>query len=284
MLEGSVEANGLKFAYLEEGSGPLVLLLHGFPDNAITWQRVIPALAEHKYRAVAPCMRGYAPTTAPQDGRYDPAALADDVAGLIDALNDGEPAFVVGHDWGASATYAAMALHPRKIRRAVTIALGPPGSWVRILERPELLRHAFHFWLFQIPGIAESAVSANNFALIEYLWKLWSPGHQDPEHIKRVKETLAWPNAVEQALGYYRAVLQFPVTHPEIARRMQAEPLTVPTLLVVGGNDRGHEMSEGQERHFAGEYRREVVAGAGHFVQREQAEVLTRLIVDWLKE
>src|SRR5437588_1670215 len=246
MLEGSVEANGLTFAYLEEGEGPLVLLLHGFPDNAITWQSVIPALAERGYRAVAPYMRGYPPTTAPEDGRYDPGALGDDVAGLIEALNDGEPAFVVGHDWGASATYAAIALHPQKIRRAITIALGPPGSWVRIVERPDLLHHAFHFWLFQVPGIAESAVRANNFALIEYLWNLWSPGHDDPEHIKRVRETLTWPNAVEQALGYYRAVLQFPMTHPEIAQGMQ-EPLTVPTLLVVAGNRRGQDRAGGPE-------------------------------------
>ena len=104
MKEGSVEANGLTFRYLEEGEGPLVLLLHGFPDNAMTWDRVMPGLADAGYRAVAPFMRGYPPSEIPADGRYDAAALAGDVAALIDALNDGRPAFVMGHDWGAIAT------------------------------------------------------------------------------------------------------------------------------------------------------------------------------------
>src|SRR5437773_2551635 len=151
MLERSVEANGLTFAYVEEGDGPLVLLLHGFPDNALSWDRVIPELAAAGYRAVAPYTRGYPPTSAPSDGRYDPAARADDVAALIDELNGGEPAFVVGHDWGASAAYATIVFHPEKLTKAVTVAIGPPGGTLRIFERPELLHHAFHFWLFQVP-------------------------------------------------------------------------------------------------------------------------------------
>src|SRR6266550_5467475 len=109
--ERSVEANGLQFACLESGDGPLVLLLHGFPDIASTWSQVIPVLTDSGYRVVAPFMRGYPPTDIPHDGRYDPAALGDDAAGLVNGLNDGEPAFVVGHDWGALATYAAINLH-----------------------------------------------------------------------------------------------------------------------------------------------------------------------------
>src|SRR5207249_598411 len=170
MKQGTVTANGLQFAYVEEGEGPLVLLLHGFPDNALSWDRVMPALAEGGYRAVAPYTRGYPPTDAPADGRLDPAARADDVAGLIDALNDGAPAFVVGHDWGANAAYATMVFHPEKLRRAITLAIGPPGSTLRIFERPELLHFAFHFWLFQVPVYSEMAVRANDFALIDYLW------------------------------------------------------------------------------------------------------------------
>src|SRR5437762_4904132 len=110
MGQGTVRAGGVEFAYLEQGDGPLVLLLHGFPDNALTWDRVASALAGAGYRTVAPFMRGYPPTELPSDGRYDAAALADDVAELIDELGDGGPAFVVGHDWGAFATYAASGL------------------------------------------------------------------------------------------------------------------------------------------------------------------------------
>jgi pimeloyl-ACP methyl ester carboxylesterase len=282
MKEGTVEANGVTFAYLEAGDGPLVLLLHGFPDNAMTWDRVMHSLAEAGYRVVAPFMRGYPPTGIPADGRYDSAVLAGDVAGLIEALGD-DLAYAVGHDWGAIATYGAVALYPEKIRRAVGIAIGHLGGLVRIFERPDLLHHAFHVWLFQVPGLSEQAVRHDDFAMIDYLWKLWSPGIEDAGHIKSVKETLSAPGAVEAALGYYRAILQFPLTHPELSQKVQFQPATVPTLTVFGGNDPGFARAEDDGRFFAAEHRVERVEGAGHFVQREQPEELTRLLLEWLK-
>jgi pimeloyl-ACP methyl ester carboxylesterase len=282
MNEGTVQANGLSFAYVEEGEGPLVLLLHGFPDNALTWDRVMPTLAGAGYRCVAPFMRGYPPTQHPADGRFDPAALADDVAGLVDALNGGEPAFVVGHDWGAIATYAAIGLHPEKIRRAVAIAIGHPGGVVRIFEHPELVHRAFHVWFFQLPGFSEQAVRANDFAMIDYLWRLWSPRLEDSEHVKRVRETLAQGDAVEASLGYYRALIQFQVTHADLAQRIQFEKATVPTLTIHGGDDPGSELAEGDAQFFTAEYRSEIVPEAGHFVQREQPERLTKLVTEWL--
>src|SRR5688572_24137197 len=96
----SVEANGLRHAYLSEGDGDLVLLLHGFPDHAPTFRHQLSALAKAGYRAVAPYLRGYAPTDPAPDGCYMTAAAADDAAGIIDALGGGS-AHVVGHDWGA---------------------------------------------------------------------------------------------------------------------------------------------------------------------------------------
>ena len=282
--ERLVEANGMRFATIEGGDGPLVLLLHGFPDTAWTWSYVMPPLIDAGYRVAAPIMRGYPPTEIPSDGRYDPAALADDVAGLVDALNEGEPAFVVGHDWGAIATYAAIGLRPEKLRRAVTISIGHPGGVTRIFEHPDLLRHAFHVWLFQLPGLSETAVRHDDLAMIDYLWNLWSPGIEDADHLKRVKETLAGPGAVEAALGYYRALVRFALTHPEESQRIQFTPATVPTLSIYGGNDPAARLSEGDERFFAAEHRAEIVDGAGHFVQRERPDELTTLVLEWLKE
>ncbi len=91
LREGTVKANGLEFAYLEQGQGPLVLLMHGFPDNAHTWSHQMPALAAAGYRAVAPFLRGYPPTQIPDGGYYDSATLATDARELILELNDGEP-------------------------------------------------------------------------------------------------------------------------------------------------------------------------------------------------
>src|ERR1700733_14905028 len=109
-----VDANGLKFAYFEEGKGPLVLLLHGFPDTAHTWDAVRPALAAAGYRAVSPFLRGYAPTEIPTGREYDPDPLGQDGLALIEALGE-RRAIGVGHDWGATAAYAAASLGPEKV-------------------------------------------------------------------------------------------------------------------------------------------------------------------------
>src|SRR5437667_12790605 len=117
-----VHANGLKFAYLEQGAGPLVLLLHGFPDTPQTWSDTRPALAQAGFRAVSPFMRGYVPSEIPAQPAYDSDTLGRDVLGLIEALGE-QSAFVVGHDWGASAAYSAVGLQPDRIRMLVTVAI-----------------------------------------------------------------------------------------------------------------------------------------------------------------
>src|SRR5437764_3909097 len=106
---GSVSAHGISFHYLELGAGPLVLCLHGFPDYAFTYRYLLPVLAAAGFRGVAPFMRGYAPTTAAPDGRYQSVLLAQDTVALIVALG-AERACLVGHDWGAQATYGAAVL------------------------------------------------------------------------------------------------------------------------------------------------------------------------------
>src|SRR3954451_15314837 len=185
--QGTIRANDLDFAFIEAGEGPLVLLLHGFPDNPWTWSHQLPALAASGYRAVAPLLRGYAPTQMPSDGRYDPAALADDVAGLVDALGDG-PAFVIGNDWGAISTSAAAALRPEAVRRAVTINVGHPATFLSTLLHPRQIHHIFHFWFFQLGPLAVEAVKADDMAFVDYLWDHWSAeGHSDREHVEHVK-------------------------------------------------------------------------------------------------
>jgi pimeloyl-ACP methyl ester carboxylesterase len=105
----SVTAGGLEFGYLSDGpeDGPLALLLHGLPDSPHTWRHLLPELAERGYHAVAPFMRGYAPTAIPADGAYQTGALAADANALHEALGGGPDAVLIGHDWGAGATYPA---------------------------------------------------------------------------------------------------------------------------------------------------------------------------------
>src|SRR5690349_2263747 len=122
----TITANGVEFAYLEAGAGdgrPLALCLHGFPDSAHSFRHLLPALADAGYHAVAPWMRGYAPTEVPADGRYQGGAIAADAIALHEALGGDGDAVIIGHDWGAVATYGAAAFAPERWRKVVTMAV-----------------------------------------------------------------------------------------------------------------------------------------------------------------
>ncbi len=127
-----VEANGLKFAYLEEGSGPLVLMLHGFPDTAHTWDDLRPRIAAKGYRAVSPFTRGYHPTAIP-DRDADQETLARDALALIEALGASE-AVIIGHDFGAAAAYGAAALGPDRVKKLFAARHPPPGDAQAVAE------------------------------------------------------------------------------------------------------------------------------------------------------
>ena len=282
--EGTVEANGLEFAYLEQGSGPLVLLMHGFPDNAFTWDQQLPALAEAGYRAVAPFLRGYPPTEIPDGGFYDAATLATDARELIRELGGGEPACVVGNDWGTLTTYTLMEAYPEVVRRAAVTAIPYPAAAAALPMMPDLLQHYFHVWFHQLPGLPEAAIAANDFAYVDYLWRLWEPGFEDPEHVARVKRTLSADGALAAALGYYRAVFDPARSDPELAdvRNRLGKPIGVPTLIVFGREDPLARFAADNDRFFSGELRVEMLDGGQHFIHRSRPDAVNELIVSWL--
>ena len=280
-----IHANGLKFAYLEQGEGPLVMLLHGFPDTAHTWSHQIQPLAAAGYRVVAPFLRGYPPTEIPIDGYYDKATLASDIAALIKALGGGAPVHLVGQDWGAIVTYAVLAAHPELVRRAVVMAVPHPAEVAKSLLLPKHVQRSFHWWFFQLQHLPEKALAENDFAFIDYLWNYWTaPGYSDSAHIAQVKQMLKQPGALAATLGYYRAMFdaQKMDPHLEPLRRAMERKITVPTLALCGADDLRAELMIDQEQYFSGEYRFELVAGAGHFLHREQPTQVTRLVLDWL--
>ena len=286
---GTVRANGLTFHTLEEGEGPLVLCLHGFPDHARSFRHQLPALAAAGFRAVAPYMRGYAPTDVPADGPYQSAALARDVVGLLDALSPNEPAFVVGHDWGALAAYGAAILAPERIRRLATLAV-PCGPQVMqaIATDYDQMRRSWYIFLFQLPT-AELSVSNGDFAFLDRLWADWSPGWTLPaEEMAALKDTFRKPGVLEAALGYYRHTFNPAFQRPELAdlqSRMLAAPVEVPALYVHGERDGciGVELVEGMEAMFPNGLERLVVPDAGHFVHQETPAVVSRALVEFLR-
>jgi len=264
-----VDANGLRFGYLEQGTGPLVLLVHGFPDTAMTWDRALPALAAAGYRAVAPFTRGYAPTEIPANGAYDSDTLGKDLIALILALG-ADAAIVIGHDWGASAAYAAAAMAPERVRLLVPVAIPHPRS---IRPTPGLLWKMRHFATLRASGAAERIRRAD-LALIDELWRRWSPAWKDlpTAESEPAKAALREPGCLEAALGYYRAVsLRLPPSHQL--------PITVPTVAFAGEHDiiapRAFEKARGC---FMGSYEVVQMPG-GHFMHREHSGHFVRELV-----
>lgn len=256
---------------------PLVLVLHGFPDAPPTFAPLLTALADRGYRAVAPWLRGYHPSVP--DGPYDPDNLAADILAWHDALAPDRPACLLGHDWGAVATYVACAHPDARIAAAVTLAVPHPATFLRALARPRQLASSWYMLFFQLPG-APAVTRAGDLALVDRLWRTWSPGYTLPPALRaEVHACLAasWPAPVH----YYRATASAGLRAaaagglpPSLTRR-----IPVPTLYLHGADDGcvRPDSGRGAERHFAGPYRHEVVTGAGHFLCAElPAEVAGR--------
>jgi pimeloyl-ACP methyl ester carboxylesterase len=270
-----VVANGLRFAYLERGRGPLVLLLHGFPDNAETYVDLMEDLAAAGYRAVAPYLRGYAPTEIPEDGAFDPRTLAQDVAGLIGALEPGGRAHLVGMDWGGTSIQAAVVHCPELIASAVIMNAAHPATLGRFATDPDQVRQVFHFWFFQT-DVAAQALAAGDLAMVSYLWRLWSPDHDPGPHLDSVRATLEAPGVLPAALAYYGALYE-----AAQERTFPLGPVRVPTLSVFGASDPTAKHAALEAPFFQGPYRRVELEGVGHWPHLERPAEVSGLVREW---
>jgi len=272
-IDLTIDANGVRFAALAWGreGDPLVLLFHGFPDSAETWREIGPQIAAAGYRVVAPYLRGYAPSALPARDT-DARTLGEDVVAIADALG-AEKARLVGHDWGAEAVYAAVALAPHRFERMVAIAV-PNRAAVAIT--PTLLWRVRHFFTLVLPRAA-ARFAAADYAMVDVLCKRWSPTWQfTPADLEPAKNVLAAPGALDAALGYYRAAR---IRTPEFLRA----PVTVRTLNIAGADDPGAPpaMFEGTRALYRAGYELAVVRG-GHFCHRESPADCVAAIVPFL--
>lgn len=287
ITSGRIEANGVDFHYLEAGTGPLALCLHGFPDTAHSWRHLLPVLAAAGYRAVAPFQRGYAPTSVPADGRYQTGVLAADANALHAALGADGEAVIIGHDWGAPATYGAAVLEPQRWRKVVGMAVPPGGAvGMSFLTNPAQLKRSWYMFLFQWP-LAEMVVSGNDLAFIDMLWSDWSPGHDGAADAARVKDALREPANLAAALGYYRATLGDGYRDPALDAAQAATQgiPDQPTLYLHGRTDGciGVEVAELAATMVPGHVRFEIVDRAGHFLQVERPDEVNRLVTEFLR-
>jgi len=281
----TVPVGGTQVPVLEAGSGPLVVLLHGFPDHAASWAGVLDRLARAGYWAVAPAQRGYWPDGAAHDGSYRFASTGQDVLALVEALGR-DRADLVGHDLGAAAAYAAAALDPGRIRRLVTMS-GPHGRQLMnaLITDGDQQRRSWYMFFFQT-ALAESAVARDDLALVDRLWREWSPGYELPDAERAaLKETLGAPGVLTEVLGYYRQMLAPPADETERALHARVNgPITVPTLYLHGADDAciSPAVGEGMDDLFTQGLERVVVPDAGHFLHLERPATVAGHVLRFL--
>jgi len=265
----------LSFSALSEGEGPLVLCLHGFPDHA------------RSFRAVAPMLRGYEPSSQPADGDYHIVRMAEDVVAWLDQLG-AERCHLVGHDWGAVIGYAVAALAPARLHTLTTLAVPPTRRMLRGLRRyPGQLRNSWYMLFFQLRGLADRVVARHDFAFLERLWRDWSPGWDvPPGELEALRETFRQPGVARAALGYYRAMADAWSPAGRQSAALLRSRIEVPTLAMTGALDgcmdtRLYDVVCDPADYHAG-LTVERVPGAGHFLHQERPELVNPIILRWL--
>lgn len=282
MIERAVELPGGQFVVRDHGppEGPVVLCVHGFPDVPQTWDPLADRLAAEGYRVVAPYLRGYAPSTLA--GPFHLRRIAQDLIELADAVSPGSPALLVGHDWGAAAAFGALAIAPERFARAVTLAVPHPLAFRDgVARHPRQLARSWYMGFFQLPAVPEAALRRHDFALVERLWRAWSPGWRPPAaHLARVKRCLA--QSLPGPVDYYRALVD---SARDTALARAAAHLEVPVLHVHGSTDGcvGVELAREQARYFGPRFRAREVDGVGHFLHLEAPERVGALVQEGLR-
>lgn len=278
----TIHANGMEFAYLEAGQGPLVILLHGFPDTAYCYRDVLPLLAAAGYRAIAPFLRGYAPTALAPDGDYRLPTLARDLIALVEHFGRGERAYVIGHDWGSAIAQYAVNLRPDRFEK-ILIASVPHLRRFLLSPTRQQLKRSHYILRFQIPLWAERKMVENDFAWMEeHLIRAWSPGWKySAADLAPLKANFADPARLKAALAYYRALPGL-LARPSEWKIAFAD-VRVPTCLVYGNEDGcvGPEMFQKQEKRFKAEFLLCEATGMGHFIPWENPAWLAERAIEF---
>ena len=281
-----ISANGIRVHVADAGSGPLVVLLHGFPEFWWAWRAQLEGLAGAGFRAVAPDLRGYGASDKPPRG-YDALTVADDVAGLIRALGERD-AVVVAHGWGAQIAWTLATAHPGVVRRLVVLSAPHPLRWLPSVIRDGAQRRAGrHLARFQLPWHPERWLVADDAQNVQRLVREWAGPAYPVEAIQRYREAMLVVGAPHCALEYFRwAVRSVPRADGRRFRRTVRRPVEAPTLQLHGALDGCARASsaQGSGRYVAAAYEWRVLEGVGHFPHEEAPELVTGELVRWAKD
>lgn len=266
-----VAANGIKLAVRDEGSGPPVLLIHGFPDDHTVWDAQVPALVAAGYRVIAPDTRGYGESDLPPaKADYRMETLIADMVALLDAKGI-DRAAVIGHDWGAVQAWHLAIAHPERVSRLAALSVGHPGAYARDGWRQKL--KGWYVVMFQLPGLAEWLMRLGNWRGMR---RLMGGGAEADARVAK----LARPGRLTAGINYYRANFARFMLHPEQGR------LKMPVLGLFSTGDRyltTSQMTRSGQWCDAG-FHCEVIEKVAHWLQQEAPEWTNQHLLAFLAQ
>ena len=281
MRSDFITANGIRFHCLTEGTGPLVILLHGFPQFSYEYRHLVPALARAGYRAVAPDMRGFGESSRP--GRIEDYALqtlGDDVAALVAAL--GEPkAHVLGHEWGGIVAAEAALSHPDKVDRLILVN-GPPALTLgRAIHHSWRQRvRSWYVLFYRLPRLPEWCLTALHGRAMNLYFA--DPAFSADDRVA-YRDAICRPRAAWAGLAYYRSIAH---TIKHDADRLRGQRITSPALILWGERDwtLNRDLPQWLDRQFTNPPRKVLFPEVGHWVVEARPDEVARLVVEFFDE
>jgi epoxide hydrolase 4 len=277
LKEGSVVVGDVTLHYVEAGEGPLVVLLHGFPEFWYGWRLQIAPLAAAGFRVVVPDTRGYNLSSHPKGIKsYAGDKLAEDIHGLIHALG-AESAFVVGHDWGGTIAWTLAMNHPESVERLAILDAAHPRKLQKGLFKPRQLVRSWYFFFFAIPWLPELVVRSRNYRFLKNFLRDARPEYT-PAELDRYVEAWSQKGALTGMIDYYR----YSVFTPPNKAAAAIHPVSAPTLVIWGGRDRylGPTLAE-PERKDVPDQRVVRLPDASHWVHHDEHERVNQLLIEF---
>ncbi|MBC1219362.1 alpha/beta hydrolase [Nostoc sp. UCD121] len=273
-----ITTNGVKLHYVTQGEGPLMLMLHGFPEFWYSWRHQIPEFAQN-FKVVALDLRGYNDSDKPNEqSAYVMDEFIKDVEGVIKGLGY-QKGVLVGHDWGGAIAWNFAYTHPEMLEQLIILNLPHPAKFAQGLRTPQQLLRSNYIFLFQLPWIPELLLQSSDYQAIETAFKGTAVNKSafTKADIDAYKNAAAKRGAITAMLNYYRNIFQQRMLNPSWGI------LEVPTLMIWGENDTalGKELTydtAAYVRNFQIKY----IPNCGHWVQQEQPELVNQYMREFL--
>lgn len=272
-----ITTNGIRLHYVTQGEGPLMLMLHGFPEFWYSWRHLIPEFAKD-YKVVALDLRGYNESDKPQQqSAYVMSEFVKDVEGVIKGLGY-DRCVLVGHDWGGAIAWNFAYAYPEMLERLIVLNMPHPAKFADGLRTPQQLLRSSYAFFFQLPVLPELFIQSSDYGAIESAFKGMAVNKSaiTQADIEAYKDAASRRGALTAMLNYYRNAF------PSMTLR-DWSVLQVPTLMIWGEEDTalGKELTYGTEKYVR-DFQIRYIPNCSHWVQQERPELVNQYMREFL--